>query len=43
MAVQAVPSGQQLPSKVNQIHSFTTTAEYQFLDLIYRLLKEAFA
>ena len=40
MAVQAVPCRQQLPSKVNQIHFFATTAEYQFLDLDHRLLQD---
>ena len=38
MAVQAIPCGQQLPSKVSLIHSGATTGECQFLDLDRKLL-----
>ena len=40
MAVQAIPCGQQLPSKVSLIHFYATTGEYQFLDLDRKLLHD---
>ena len=40
MAVQAIPCGQQLPSKVSPINSDATTGECQFLDLDRKLLRD---
>ena len=39
MAVQAIPCGQQLLSKVSQINSDANTGECQFLDLDHKLLQ----